>query len=233
VPSNQNASGWLKVVVLLAILASGLIASRYISREQLTGLIRRASQVGWPGYLLFIGAYALWAVLGLPCSLLSLGAAIAFGFWRALGLVLCGAAIGAAIGFLIARHFARDWFTQKVGERFALAQINRAVGESGWKIVMLTRLPPVSPFGLVNYAYGLTPVSFRDFMIGTVIGMIPGTAAYIYLGTIVGNVAQGTERQRTPLEWTFYIGGFLATIVVCIYLIRLAKAALARHAIAK
>ena len=84
------------------------------------------------GYVLFVAAYAFWSVLGLPCSILSLGAAIAFGFWRALALVLTGAGFGASLGFLIARHFARDWFTQKVGERFALAQINRAAGEGAW-----------------------------------------------------------------------------------------------------
>ena len=69
--------------------------------------------------------------------------------------------------------------------------------------------------------------------IGTAIGIIPGTTAYIYLGTILGDVAQSTHRTRTPAEWAIYICGFIATTAVCIYLVRAAKRALARHAIAE
>ena len=71
----------------------------------------------------------------------------------------------------------------------------------------------------------------RDYMVGTAIGIIPGTAAYIYLGTILGAVARADHRARTPFEWGIYICGFIATVIVCIYIVRMAKAALARHAI--
>jgi uncharacterized membrane protein YdjX (TVP38/TMEM64 family) len=230
---KPNAAPWPKLLVLIFLIAGALIASRFVSREQLMGLIERARNVGWPGYVAFIFGYAIWCSLGLPGSLLSLGAAAAFGFWRGLGLVYVGANLAAVCGFLLSRHFARDWFTQIVGKHMALAQINRAVAEKGWRIVMLTRLPPISPFGIVNYAYGLTPVALRDYMIGTSIGMIPGTAAYIYLGTILGDLATQGQRTRTPFEWGLYICGFVVTVIVCVYIVRMAKAALDRHAIAE
>jgi uncharacterized membrane protein YdjX (TVP38/TMEM64 family) len=230
---KQNRAPWSKLLVLMILVGGALVASRYITREQLLALIERARSVGWPGYVAFIFGYAIWCSLGLPGSLLSMGAAAAFGFWRGLGLVYLGANLAAVCGFLLSRYFARDWFTQVVGRHMALAQINRAVAESGWRIVMLTRLPPISPFGIVNYAYGLTPVSLRDYMIGTSIGMIPGTAAYIYLGTILTDLATRTHRTRTPFEWGLYICGFIITVVVCVYIVRMARAALARHAIAE
>jgi uncharacterized membrane protein YdjX (TVP38/TMEM64 family) len=230
---KPGTAPWPKLLFLLILVIGALIASRYITREQLLSLIERARTVGWPGYIGFIFGYALWCSLGLPGSVLSMGAAAAFGFWRGLGLVYLGANLAAVCGFLLSRHFARDWFTQMVGKHMALAQIDRAVAESGWRIVMLTRLPPISPFGIVNYTYGLTAVRLRDYMIGTSIGMIPGTAAYIYLGTIIGDLATRTHRTRTPFEWALYICGFIVTVIVCVYIVRMAKAALARHAIAQ
>lgn len=191
----------------------------------------RARTVGPLGYVGLILAYAIWCGVGLPASIPSLAAAVTFGFWRAAVIAYFGANLGALIGFTMSRRLARDWFTELVGKRMALAQINRAVAESGWKIVMITRLPPISPFSIVNYAYGLTPVTLRDFVIGTAIGIIPGTSAYIYFGTILGDVAHSAGRSRTPLEWGIYIFGFFVTVMVCVYLVRLAKRALARHAI--
>jgi uncharacterized membrane protein YdjX (TVP38/TMEM64 family) len=223
VPAKPNASTTLKIILLLAVVACAALGARYVSREQALALIERAQHVGWPGYLLFILGYGIWCSLGLPASILTLGAAAAFGFWRGLALVLAGATLGAFFGFLMARYVASEWFGKIVGKKMTLAQINRAVAERGWKVVMLTRLPPVSPFSLLSYAYGLTSVRLRDFMIGTAIGMIPGTTAYVYLGTILGHVAAGAHRSRTPLEWTIYIAGFIATVAVCIYLVRLAK----------
>jgi uncharacterized membrane protein YdjX (TVP38/TMEM64 family) len=232
VPTHKPAP-WLKFLLLLAVIFAAIVASRFISRDQVFAVMDRARNVGWLGYIGLIVAYGVWCAFGLPASIPSLSAAATFGFPRALMIAYFGANLGALIGFLVSRHLARDWFTQIVGKRMALAQINGAVAESGWKIVMITRLPPISPFSIVNYAYGLTPVSLRDFLIGTAIGIIPGTAAYIYLGTILGDVAQSTHRARTPTEWTIYICGFIATIAVCIYLVRAAKRALARHAIAE
>jgi uncharacterized membrane protein YdjX (TVP38/TMEM64 family) len=232
VPLHKSAP-WLKLLLLLAVIAAAVVGSRFISRDQVLAVMDRARNVGLFGYVGLIGAYGIWCAFGLPASIPSLAAAATFGFWRAVVIAYFGANLGALIGFLVSRHLARDWFTEIVGKRMALAQINRAVAESGWKIVMITRLPPISPFSIVNYAYGLTSVPLREFMIGTTIGIIPGTTAYIYLGTILGDVAQSNHRARTPAEWAIYISGFIATIAVCIYLVRAANRALARHAIAE
>jgi uncharacterized membrane protein YdjX (TVP38/TMEM64 family) len=234
VPNHQSkAALWAKIIALLIIVGGALLAARYISRDQLLAAAERARSVGWLGYVAFALGYAIWSAVGLPASVPSLAAAATFGFWRAEALILFAANLAANIGFVLARYFAHDWFSGLVGKRMALAQINHAVAEKGWKIVMITRLPPVSPFSIVNYAYGLTAVNWRDYAIGTAIGIIPGTTAYIYLGSILGDVAQGASRTRTPFEWGMYVCGFVITLAVCVYLVRVAKAALARHAIAE
>jgi uncharacterized membrane protein YdjX (TVP38/TMEM64 family) len=228
---SAKTKNWIKAGLFVTMIAGAIVASRFISREQISQFIERAQGMGLAGYGIYAGALAVWIAAGMPASVLILGAAVAFGFFRGLAVVVVGANLGGLIGFLAARYAARDWFTQKLGRKMRLAQINRAVGESGWKIVALTRLPPVSPFSIVSYTYGLTNISLPQFMLGTALGMLPATTAFIYVVTLVGGFATGGARQRTPMEWAFYIAGGILTIIACAYLVRIAKTALARHAI--
>src|SRR5690242_7056590 len=92
---------------------------------------------------LFILAYTLATVLGLPGSPLTLAAAILFGFWKGLAAVLIGANLGAALAFLCARYLARDWIAARLKKRIALANFDEALKQSGWRIVLLLRLAPV------------------------------------------------------------------------------------------
>src|SRR5262249_56412791 len=85
---------------------------------------------------------------------------------------------------------ARDRIAARVAGNPKFAAIDEAVGREGLKIVLLTRLSPAFPFNLLNYAYGLTRVSFRDYEIGSLIGMIPCTAMYVYPGSLITTLSQ-------------------------------------------
>ena len=94
----------------------------------------------------------------------------------------------------------------------------------------LTRLSPVFPFNLLNYAFGLTQVSLKHYFLASWIGMLPGTVMYVYIGSLAGDLATlGIgERSRTPAEWTLYVVGLMATVVLTLYLTRIAQRALNR-----
>ena len=145
-------------------------------------------------------------------------------------LNIAGATLGATAAFLVARYVAADWVRQKAGTRLEWL-INGVEGE-GWRFVALTRLVPLIPFNLLNYAFGATRVSLRDYVLASAVGMLPGTAMYVYLGSVAGELAAGSARARTPLEWAFYAVGLIATVTVTIYLTRVARASLARRAVA-
>ena len=110
--------------------------------------------------------------------------------------------------------------------------IDEAVAREGWKIVALLRLSPVVPFNVLNYAFGVTRVSLRDYVLASWIGMMPGTLMYVYLGSIAGDLASaGVGRaERTPAEWALYAVGLVATIVVTVFVTRLARRALDKRA---
>ncbi len=175
----------------------------------------------------FIGLYILATVAFFPGSILTLGAGVVFGLIAGSVYVFIGATIGAATAFLIGRYLARGWIAQNIASNDKFRVIDEAVGQEGFKIVLLTRLSPVFPFSFLNYAYGLTKVSFKDYLLGSV-GMIPGTILYVYIGTIAGSIGTiGSGQQpEMKVQWAIRILGFLATVAVSVYVTRIARKAL-------
>ena len=186
--------------------------------------------LGSIGAIAFIGIYIIATIAFLPAFILTLGAGVLFGVWWGSVYVFIGATLGAIAAFLVGRYLVRDWVAKKIAGNDKFSAIDRAVGKEGLKIVLLTRLSPIFPFNLLNYAFGVTGVSIQDYIIGS-IGMIPGTMMYVYIGSLAGSVALiGTETAPTnpTLQWTIRIVGFVATIAVTIYITRIAKQALSQ-----
>ena len=172
---------------------------------------------------MFVGVYVLATVLFLPASALTLGAGAVFGLGLGIAYVSAASTLGAAAAFLIGRYLARDRIAKKTEGNKTFQAIDGAVEKEGWKIVGLTRLSPVFPFTLLNYAYGLTKVPFWHYLLASWIGMLPGTAMYVYLGSLGKAAGEG---GTSGLEWGIRIVGLIATVVVTIYVTKIAKKAL-------
>lgn len=184
--------------------------------------------LGSVGALAFIALYIIATVAFLPGSILTLGAGVVFGVVMGSLYVFIGATIGATAAFLVGRYLARNWVAKKIADNKNFGAIDRAVGKEGFKIVLLTRLSPIFPFNLLNYAYGVTGVSLKDFVLAS-IGMIPGTIMYVYIGSLAGSIATiGTQSQpgNPNVQWAIRIIGFIATVAVTIYVTKLARKAL-------
>ncbi|MBF2008550.1 MAG: TVP38/TMEM64 family protein [Chlorogloeopsis fritschii C42_A2020_084] len=197
-------------------------------QEWLRSALQWIESLGAVGAVAFIALYIIATVAFLPGSILTLGAGVVFGVVWGSVYVFIGATLGATAAFLVGRYLARGWVAKKIADNKKFAAIDRAVGREGFKIVLLTRLSPVFPFNLLNYAFGITGVSLKDYFIGSV-GMIPGTIMYVYIGSLAGNLAMiGTEAQPTnpTVQWAIRIIGFIATVAVTIYVTRVARKAL-------
>ncbi|MCC6234420.1 MAG: TVP38/TMEM64 family protein [Verrucomicrobiales bacterium] len=204
---------------MLAVLLT-FLDPRELLREALA-LVRG---LGPWGPVLFILAYIVATVLFVPGSPLTLGAGALFGVGWGSVYVSLGSTLGATAAFLVGRFLARDWVARRLESHPTFALLDRAVADEGWRIVGLTRLSPVFPFNLLNYALGLTRVSLRDYVLASWIGMMPATVLYVYLGSLAGAGADG--RTRTPAEWTLYAVGLAATVAVTLIITRLARRAL-------
>jgi uncharacterized membrane protein YdjX (TVP38/TMEM64 family) len=233
IPAGRRGSPTRKLALWALAIAGLLLAARSFDapallRSALDGL----AALGPWGPVLFVVLYVAASVLFLPGSVLTLGAGAAFGVVTGAIVVSIGATLGAATAFLVGRYLAREWVAKKIDGNPTFQAIDEAVAREGWKIVGLARLSPVFPFNLLNYAFGLTRVSLRHFVLASWVGMMPGTAMYVYLGALAGHLAGAGrgEASRTPAEWALYALGLLATVAVTVYVTRAARRALARRA---
>lgn len=225
----------LGAIAALAIAAPAsaqtLEASSFNPQDLLRSALQWIDGLGLVGGIAFIVIYVVATVAFLPGSILTLGAGIVFGVGLGSVYVFIGATLGAIAAFLVGRYLARGWISRKIAGNQKFAAIDQAVAREGFKIVLLTRLSPVFPFNLLNYAFGVTGVSLKDYALGS-IGMIPGTVMYVYIGSLAGSLARiGTEAQPTnpALQWTIRIVGFLATVAVTVYVTGVARKALAER----
>lgn len=216
---------------ILALAAALFVAARVFDmKETLRATLIWVHGSGMAGIGTFIFIYILACVLFLPGAVLTLGAGAIFGVVKGSVIVSVASTAGATCAFLIGRYFIRNWVESKIEGNPKFKAVDEAVAKEGWKIVGLTRLSPVFPFNLLNYAYGITNVTLRDFVLASWIGMLPGTVMYVYAGSLAGDVAAlGSSHGGASVglaQWTVRAAGFIATVVVTVYVTRIAKRAL-------
>jgi len=220
-----------RVIALIVIIVAVFLATRFLPVQQwLRSFNDWVGQMGTAGIFIFIAVYAVATVLLAPGSILTIGAGFAFDLWKGFLAVSAGSTLGAALAFLVARFVARDKIEAiaKGNEKFR--KIDNAIGKQGAKLIFLLRLSPVVPFNLSNYFYGLTGVKFWPYVLASWIGMMPGTFLYVYIGTAgkaaIAAAAGGEAMKHGWQYWTFMGVGLLATIIVTIWVTKIARDAL-------
>jgi uncharacterized membrane protein YdjX (TVP38/TMEM64 family) len=113
--------------------------------------------------------------------------------------------------------------------------VDRAIGEQGFKLVLLMRLSPVFPYNVLNYALGLTKITFPRYALGSWLGMIPGTLLYVYFGAGVRSLAEVAAQaegdgETTTAQRVFFWAGLAAAIIVAVLVTRIARNALRKTA---
>ena len=226
-PAGKSRFTFVRLLQLVALgIVLFVVAKEFHAQDRLKQALDWVGQLGSWGAVIFIAIYVVATVFFIPGSVLTLGAGAVFGVaWGSI-YVSIGSTLGATCAFLVGRYFARDAIARKIEGNARFAAIDKAVANEGWKIVGLTRLSPVFPFTLLNYAFGLTQVRLGHYMLASWIGMMPGTVMYVYLGSLA-KAASG-ERTRTTGEWVLYGVGLLATVIVTVFVTRIAKQALAK-----
>jgi Uncharacterized conserved protein len=233
---RQAKSATGRIAVLVAILIALFLATRFLPVDQwLRSFNDWVGQMGTAGILVFIIVYALATVLMAPGSILTIGAGFVFGLWKGFLAAWVGATLGAALAFLVARFVARDKIEAIARRNEKFRKIDSAIGKQGAKLIFLLRLSPVIPFNLSNYFYGLTAVKFWPYVVASWIGMMPGTFLYVYIGVAskaaVAATAGGEAIKHGWQYWTFLGVGLVATVIVTIWVTKIARDALKSEAV--
>jgi uncharacterized membrane protein YdjX (TVP38/TMEM64 family) len=182
------------------------------------------------GWVLYALVYALCCVAFVPASILTLGAGALYGLGTGTAVVLVGATLGASLSFLLAKSVLRKRIEKMTSGNAKFQALDRAIGKEGAKIVFLVRLAPVFPFTYINYAFGLTGVRTLPYVVASFFGMIPGTFAYVYLGSAAAGAASGEVDSTKKIV---QIAGAVVALIVTIFVARVATKAIKSAGVAE
>ena len=186
----------IAVIVIIAVyhLLSHYGVTDYLKRDNIPKIKEKINSFGVIAPLVYIGFYILATVFflpGLPVTMLS---GLAFGPIWGIVYASIGAVIGVSCAFLIARYVARGLVEGWIQGNAQFRRVDKGVQQQGWRMLMITRLVPLFPFNLQNYAYGLTKIRFSTYFFVSWVCMLPGTAAYVQLGAAV-NLGEGDIKK--------------------------------------
>jgi uncharacterized membrane protein YdjX (TVP38/TMEM64 family) len=194
--TNQHADmkGPIKVAAGAAIAAGIALAFYFRERLAADALTAWVSQYGVFAPMVFAVARIVGSLVLVPGSIMAIAAGAAFGFVPGSVYNLVSSTLGALAAFSVARFIAPDWIHARLQGRATLERIVSGVEAEGWRFVAFVRLVPLFPYNLVNYALGLTRVSMLEYGLATLVCMIPGDLAYVYMGYAAREALAGNER---------------------------------------
>lgn len=176
--------------MFVVVLVTAVVVSAFVGLPDVESLRRDSTATGPVAPAFFVLLFAAMTLAPLPKNVLVTAAGLLFGFVWGIAIALAGAMLGAMTAFALGRVLGRDAVERVAGARVVRA--DELMRRNGLLAVIGARMAPVVPFTGINYAAGLTAIRTRDYVIGTAIGIIPGTIAYAALG------AYGSSRGRWP-----------------------------------
>lgn len=203
----KHASKWAGVAVVVLAVA---LAARYLPLGEWFDVVEDwVEATGDAGVAAFSAAYAVASLLMFPAGLMTIAAGALFGFAWGFIAVTAASTVGAIAAFMIARHLLKERVTGYFRRNGRLDAMDKALRKEGWRAVALLRLSPLVPFTVKSYLFGVSRVRFRDYVIGTIVGKLPGSVVLTALGAS-GRTALGTAG---PLKWVMLALGIGATVL--------------------
>ena len=219
-------------LIALLVLGALLLPVETWLRAALRWTTAHRESAWAPFFLLYVAV----VVCLLPEFVLTLAAGAIFGLIRGTALVSIASTTGATAAFFIGRTLGRDWVSRRIETWPRFRALDRALGARGFWVVLLTRLSPAFPYNVLNYGYSITAVRARAYIVGSWLGMLPGTLLYVYAGSaaaglsdvLAGKVHIGGSRH--VLLWLGLAGTIVITLVIAHVAHRALKRELANHA---
>ena len=202
--------GLALVVVIVVARLTGV--TEYVSLDNLGRLRGWIGGFGVLAPIVFIVIYVVAVVAFLPATPLTLLAGLVFGAGWGTLWTWVGATIGATLAFLVGRYAARGLVESWTTNNERVKKLDEGVEEQGWRILLVTRLVPLFPFNLQNYAYGITKIGFGTYVLLTAVCILPGVIVYAFAGGSLAAAEQNLTR-------TFLYLGVAAVFFVIISLV--------------
>ncbi|NEO87955.1 MAG: TVP38/TMEM64 family protein [Spirulina sp. SIO3F2] len=176
----------LLFVFCVVATAGGVYLLGGIEPTQIEAVLERA---GIWAPLLYILFYTIGTLLILPSTPLNLSGGVIFGVWWGTVWTTVAALIAAIVAFAFTRTMGREWIAQRLQGRWE--SFDAEVRQGGLFYMSAIRLLPIIPYGIVNFAAGLTSIRPRDYLLGTAIGTVPGILPFVMMGAGLQALRQG------------------------------------------
>jgi uncharacterized membrane protein YdjX (TVP38/TMEM64 family) len=201
-------SPWLKLGIALVVEISVVVIIFFTPVRNWLGLDNARSimhnfqvwreNLGIFAPLAYMSIYFVSTVFALPGSALTLASGAAFGAIQGTIWTVIGATLGATGAFLVSRLFIGGAIAKRFDKGDRLSQLAQGLKENGFWFALSIRLAPIFPFNAVNYLFGLTPIRINSYFFATLIGIIPGTLVYSWLGQEGAEALTGNARWQLP-----------------------------------
>jgi uncharacterized membrane protein YdjX (TVP38/TMEM64 family) len=225
-PVNRKST-LLKIVVTLAVVGGLFALFRFLPVagwiESFKAWVAGQGALGVVAYALAYVGVTL--IPGGPAAVMTLAGGAVFGFVKGTILVSLSSTLGATLSYLLARTVLRERASRMAAASPRFAGLNRAIEKEGGKIVALVRLSPLFPFTVVNYLFGLTPVRPLPYILASWVTMLPGTAAYVYFGSALGDAASGAEPVQKAIQLALGVAAIVATVLIARFAAKAIRAA--------
>jgi uncharacterized membrane protein YdjX (TVP38/TMEM64 family) len=226
IPPMTTKQQLVKLIALFFMLAAVIILFHILPvATWLRTFQTYVRSLGALGYVVYIVVYAACVVAFVPGSILTLGAGAIFGFVGGTIVVVIGATIGATLSFLLARTVMRKRIEAMTTTNAKFRALDHAIAAEGMKIVFLVRLAVVFPFTWINYAFGLTAIPLGRYVLATFVGILPATAAFVFVSSAATSAATTPASSVTKVV---YIAGGVVAVIVSVLIGRIATKAIRR-----
>ena len=178
-----------RVAIMAAVIVA--IAAAVIAVMSIDGVgaaieraARRAAEAGAVGVVVFAAVFVIATVGFVPQSALLVPAGFSYGLREGFAIGLCASYAAAAISVWLGRSALREQVARRYRRDRRLAKLEKNVRAHGLAYVVVMRLSPVFPFAAVNYLFAASAVRPWQYAVGTALGLVPLTLAYVYFGSI-------------------------------------------------
>ncbi|CEN21447.1 TVP38/TMEM64 family protein [Paraclostridium sordellii] len=189
---KYNLGKVLKILIsIIILLILGTIICKILSMNiGVEDIQDYVSSFGRLAPLVYIIMFALVPLTLFPDSILAIVGGMVFGLFKGYIYTLIGALIGATISFYISRKLGRAFVKKLTKEK--LDNIEELINSKGFFIVLILRLVPLFPFDIISYGSGLTSIKYKDFLLATIIGTIPGILVFTNIGAQSVNIGSNS-----------------------------------------
>jgi len=204
----------VRPLLLPLIIVALLVLSQVFGfGQQLTLLEDQIESTGIRGALLFIAIYTLASLALVPNTPMMVAGGAIYGSLAGIAVVSIAATLGAAAGFLISKYLARDSVEQWLGRNRAFQRIDRLAEKHCVVIIAITRLVPVFPYPLLNYAFGLAKIRFSRYVLWSLIFMFPQIVLYVVGTDVITGIIAG---EKVPWALVAVFAVFIVLLIVLI-----------------